>query len=129
MHNRCENIYTKITFCQVELTNAQRHSSVSPFNRMKKVEYEKECTKRKICYDGDKLEDVKAAFTEHMAGVVRVPSYRFKNPDFTFSNHYMSLFEISPAAPLHDVKGHISHVLTEIEYILEGGKYIALFEE
>ena len=91
---------------------------------MKKEDYVKECAGRNITYDGKYLSDVKDAFLSHMCGLVRVPSYRFKQPSFNFQKDYMKMYEVSPVAPLHDCKGHIQNLLDELPFILNEGEKI-----
>ena len=97
---------------------------------MRKADLENECRKRNVWYEGTLLKDVRNAFLSHMCGVVRVPSYRFKHRMFSFIREIVKLLEISPVAPLHDIKGHIQHLLAEMAHILNEGeniiKYILL---
>ena len=62
-----------------------------------------------------------------LKGVQRVPALLAFEPRSDLSRFALNRFQIMPCEPLHDLKGHISHVLTELPHHLpkEVGQQIA----
>ena len=105
----------------MEWTKPSRYAEVNPFHKMKKADYIEECRRREILYEGDDLKAATDAFKSFMAGIFRVPALRFRNRKFSFLSSGMKKYEVSPVAPLHDIKGHIKNLWTELPYILNDG--------
>ena len=56
-----------------------------------------------------------------LKGVVRVPALLLTNPTQSLSTLNLSRYEVIASEPLHDLKGHIINLITELPYILPSG--------
>ena len=75
----------------------------------------------------DQLQQVKqkkeaeAVLTDALKGVQRVPSILITNPTINPTDLHLQHCTILGSEPLHDLKGHLSNVFTELPYLLKGG--------
>lgn len=65
--------------------------------------------------------DLQYLLTETLRGVVRVPALLLTNPTQDLAAINLESYEIVASEPLHDIKGHIVHVITELPPILPTG--------
>ena len=56
-----------------------------------------------------------------LRGVARVPALLLKNPTQQLTSINLEKYEIVASEPLHDVKGHAIHLITELPNILPPG--------
>ena len=56
-----------------------------------------------------------------LSGVVRVPALLLTNPTQSLSTLNLDRYEAIASEPLHDLKGHIINLITELPYILPSG--------
>ena len=59
---------------------------------------------------------------EILKGVVRVPALLLENPTQDLTSLNLGKYEIVASEPLHDIKGHMIHLITEIPDILPTGE-------
>ncbi len=58
---------------------------------------------------------------EILRGVVRVPVLLITNPTQSLTSLNLSKYEVVASESLHDIKGHIINLITEIPHILPPG--------
>ena len=65
-------------------------------------------------------QDRKQTLKTYLHGVQRVPALLAYNPTVGLQDHSLERYSILPCEPLHDVKGHLANVLTELQYHISG---------
>ena len=65
--------------------------------------------------------DLQDLLTEALRGVARVPALLITNPTQDLAAMNLEAYEIVASEPLHDIKGHIINVITELPPILPTG--------
>lgn len=94
---------------------------LQPFN-LKVNELRMELGARGITADKKVLrEDLQRTLDETLRGVARVPALLLTNPTQDLAALNLQSYEIVACEPLHDIKGHITNVITELPYILPTG--------
>lgn len=68
---------------------------------------------------GDKKE-LESILISILKGAQRVPTLLITNPTQSISELNLSSYTILDSEPLHDLKGHLINLLTELPHILEG---------
>ena len=63
---------------------------------------------------GKTKEDTNQALKVLLKGIQRVPSLLFNNPTQPLSEINLQDYTILDCEPLHDLKGHLSHLLSEL---------------
>lgn len=83
-------------------------------------ELKDELTTRSISTDGMRKSEMEEIFDEMRAGINNVPALLQSNPEMCLSDLHLDKYEISPTEPLHDLKGHISNILDEVQKTATG---------
>ena len=67
-------------------------------------------------------QDLDTQLREMLGGVQRVPALLFGRPHQPLEEVNLERYEVCPCEPLHDVKGHIKNILTELPKHLHPGE-------
>lgn len=59
-----------------------------------------------------------ALLNDTLRGVTRVPALLLINPTQSLSSLNLGAYEVLASEPLHDIKGHIINLITELPYVL-----------
>ena len=86
--------------------------ALKPFDSLKVNELREELTARGTTMKKDMLAKM---LESTLSGVVRVPAL---NPTQSLSTLNLDRYEVIASEPLHDLKGHIINLITELPYIL-----------
>ena len=102
---------------------AGRKSLVNPFHDLTKDQLKKEVGDRWIDTfrkDGREptKEQLEQALKHHLKGIHRVPTLFYKNELRTAAAINALFYEIFACEPLHDIKGHILNLWTELKHVL-----------
>ena len=93
---------------------AQRKGGTKPLDQLRVKVLREELTIRGINTDGMRKPEMEELFDEMYAGMNNVPTLLQPNPE-SFSDLQLYKHEISPTEPLHDLKGHISNIMDEVQ--------------
>lgn len=75
---------------------------------------------RNIYHTSKTKKEVEAVLTDTLKGVQRVPSILITNPTKSPSDLHLQHYTVLGSEPLHDLKGHLSNVVTELPFVLKG---------
>ena len=64
--------------------------------------------------------ELEAVLAQSLKGAQRVPSLQITDPEQPLESLNLSEYTILDCEPLHYLKGHLKHLLTELPYILHG---------
>lgn len=93
-----------------------------PFNNLKVGELREELGARGVhIREGALKDDLQQQLTDILRGVSRVPALLLTNPTQSLSSLSLDKYEVVASEPLHDLKGHIINVITELPHILPPG--------
>ena len=94
-----------------------------PFSNLKVNELKAELTARGIHINSSMHKnDLQAILDRTLRGVTRVPALLLPNPTKSLTSLNLERYEILASEPLHDIKGHILNLITELPYILPTGE-------
>jgi hypothetical protein len=88
--------------------------------KLKKSELQEELLARghiNVDFDKKALSDTLVSILE---GAQRVPTILFSNPSQSLADLNLSEYTVLDCEPLHDLKGHLINLLTELPYVLNG---------
>ena len=91
---------------------------VRPFDGLKVNELRRELSTRRICCNTGTKKDLQKQLDETLKGVASVPALLLTNPTQNLSSLNLTKYEVVASEPLHDLKGHIVNLLTELLHIL-----------
>ena len=96
--------------------NLEKQSGVTkPFDKLKVNELRNELEARGSPMDKKaKREDLQKSLDLILRGVMRVPALLLTNPTQSLSSLNLAKYEIAASEPLHDLKGHLINLITEI---------------
>ena len=95
-----------------------------PFDGLKIGELRTELTARNMRVYGLK-DDLQTVLDETLKGIASVPAILLPNPTQSLSSLNLSKYEVVASEPLHDLKGHIINLITELPHILPPGDITA----
>ena len=67
-------------------------------------------------------ENLQKSLDQILRGVVRVPALLLTDPIASLASLNLGMYEVVASEPLHDIKGHIINLITELPYILPPGE-------
>ncbi|KAL9977624.1 hypothetical protein ACROYT_G015050 [Oculina patagonica] len=91
----------------------KRKGEIKPFKGMTVEEMQIVCMARGLS-DKEKSKQLKQTLKDHLKGVQRVPALLINDQDKSLKDINLGMYEVLPTEPLHDVKEHISNVVSEI---------------
>lgn len=97
---------------------AWKKGGPKPLGKLLVNELRQELQGHGIDTDGKLRDELDDIFDEMRSGINSLPALLKPNPENMPS--YLSLYEISPVEPLHDLKGHISNIVAELQKTLTG---------
>ncbi len=100
----------------------ERAGVLCPFDNLKVQELRTELGARGIHIDKSMLkDDLQKTLNEILRGVMRVPALLLTDPTQCLSSINLDKYEVVASEPLHDIKGHITNLITELPYVLPPG--------
>ena len=94
-----------------------------PLKHLKVGELRRELQLRSITIEkGAKKDELQRELDDILRGVARVPALLLTNPTQSLSTLNLERYEVVASEPLHDLKGHIINLITELPSILPGGE-------
>ena len=91
---------------------------VRPFKSLNTDQLQQELRARNILHTATTKADLQKELARVLAGVQRVPTLLLENPTQPLSTLNMQRYCILDCEPLHDLKGHLSHLFAELSYVL-----------
>ena len=92
--------------------------SLKPFEKLKLADLKEELRLRGQ-YNLDRCKpELQEELTTLLKGVQRVPSLLVLQPQQALSTYNLEKYTVLDCEPLHDVKGHLSNLFSEVPYIL-----------
>ena len=102
----------------------KKAGDLQPF-KLKKKELVSELKARNSYTDQDenkKKKELQTILDELLKGVSRVPALLLKNPTQQLASLNLDKYEVVASEPLHDIKGHIVNLITEIPRVIPRGE-------
>lgn len=96
-----------------------RAGAIKPFESLNSSQLQEELRARKEYDYGNTKKDRHSVLMETLQGVQRVPTLLINNPTQNLQELNLQNYNILDCEPLHDLKGHMQHVLTELPSILD----------
>lgn len=96
----------------------KRAGILRPFDNLKVNDLRTELGARGICIEGMLKDHLQKTLNETLRGVMRVPALLLTDPTQCLSS--LNLLKYA-SEPLHDIKGHIINLITELPYVLPPG--------
>lgn len=93
---------------------------LKPFDKLKKAELQEELRKRGALNVNLDKKELTSTLTAVLKGAQRVPTILISNPSQSLADLNLSQYAVLDSEPLHDLKGHLINLLTELPYVLEG---------
>lgn len=94
---------------------------IKPFDNLKVDQLRRELTARGTQDTSVKKEVLREMLDCILQGVVRVPALLLPNPTRTLTSLNLQKYEVLASEPLHDLKGHLINIITELPFILPPG--------
>ena len=96
------------------------NNTLKPLENLKIDELRQELEMRGCDTSGMLKPDMQQLLSTILKGAQRVPTLLTHNPRQSLSSLNLSQYEVMDCEPLHDFKGHASHLLTELTKLLSG---------
>ena len=93
---------------------------VVPMDNLKVPELRNELSMRGMVPGNKRKHQLEKEFDELRRGIVNVPALLQGMPEKPLSELNLQQYEISPIEPLHDLKGHLSNLIDEVEVAVTG---------
>lgn len=93
---------------------------LKPFEKLKKAELQEELRQRRVLDDTLDKQELVSTLAAMLKGAQRVPTILISNPTQSLVDLNLSQYTVLDSEPLHDLKGHLINLLTELPYVLEG---------
>lgn len=90
-----------------------------PFDSLNAQQLKDVLRSRDVLTDATTKKDPKKQLKATLTGVQRAPSLLLRNPTQPLASLHLQDYEVLPCEPLHDIKGHIEHVLEELPDLLD----------
>ena len=113
----------------IQGTYGKKPGLLKPFEKLKKAQLKEELCLRGIpnIESSDKKE-LTSLLVCILRGAQRVPTLLITNPIQPLSELNLGAYTILDSEPLHDLKGHLINLLTELPYILDGSVKTMCFD-
>ena len=95
-------------------------NTLKPFETLDTPQLQEELRKRNILHTATTKKDCSAILTGILKGVQRVATLLMSSPSQSLSSLHLENYEVLDSEPLHDLKGHLSHLFVELPFILNG---------
>ena len=93
-----------------------------PFHNLKVDELRRELRARGVHFEkGTLKDDLQLKLDDILRGVTQVSALLLTDPTQPLSSLCLDQYEVVASEPLHDLKGHIVNIITELPYILPPG--------
>ena len=97
--------------------------ALHPLQYLKVGELRRELQSRGVRFaQGTKKDELQHQLDDILRGVIRVPALLLTNPTECLSTLGLNRYEVLASEPLHDLKGHIINLITELPSILPEGE-------
>lgn len=95
-------------------------TGIKPMENLKVQELRTELEKRGQSTYRKRKPELERDFDDLRRGIVDVPALLQGVPHTPLEEISLERYEISPVEPLHDVKGHLSNLMDELQVVLTG---------
>ena len=95
--------------------------AIRPLSDLKVEQLKKELRARNTPISNEEKDELHALLEGILKGVLRVPALLLNNPKQALSSLNLQKSEVVASEPLHDLKGHIMNLLTELPHVLPTG--------
>ena len=103
-------------------TFGRQAGTVRPFHNLKVNELRRELRARGVHFEkGTLKDDLQLKLDGILRGVTQVSALLLTDPTQPLSSLCLDHYEVVASEPLHDLKGHIVNIITELPYILPPG--------
>ena len=103
---------------------AWKQRGVNPLNDLRVNQLRAELEAHEETTEGKKKPELEGIFFELRAGICNVPALLQHNMTASLSSLHLDSYEICPTEPLHDIKGHLANVISEIQHLLTGNSRV-----
>ena len=93
---------------------------LKPFEQLNAEQLQEELRARNVYHTGKTKKDLSEILKETLRGSQRVPTLLLLNPTQSLESLHLQHYTILDSEPLHDIKGHLANLFTELPYVLEG---------
>ena len=97
----------------------KKQGIVRPFDALTKEEIKDELRKRDVYTSATTKKDLQHTLHKALEGIQRVPSLLIHNPTQPLEQLNLDSYQVLDCEPLHDLKGHINNIITELPSILD----------
>ena len=101
-------------------TYSKHPGVLKPFEALKVDELCRELEARRVA-DTSMTKPILTNMLENILRVVRVPALLLTDPSRSLLSLNLDRYEVIASEPLHDLKGHIINLITELLYVLPDG--------
>ena len=92
---------------------------IKPFDSLSATQIKTEHEKRRIYTHFTTKKELAPLLQETLEGIQRVPSLLITNPTQNLEELNMQQYQVLECEPLHDIKGHICNILSELPSLLD----------
>ena len=107
-----------------ELVLAGKHGNqpgaLKPFEALNVQQLHEELRARNVYHEATTKSDLTSTLRGILCGAQRVPSLLLANPTLPLEALHLQHYTILDSEPLHDLKGHLFNLFSELPYILNG---------
>ena len=89
-------------------------TGTNPMDNLKVQQLRAELQLRGVTTEGKKKPELEKDFEDLRRGITNVPALLQGVPHMALEDFGLSLYEVAPIEPLHDIKGHLCNLLEEI---------------
>jgi len=91
---------------------------VRPFKQMTSEQLQQELRTRNVFHTHTRKSDLQQELNRVLKGVQRVPTLLLQYPSQPLGDLNLDRYTILDCEPLHDLKGHLANVLTELPFVI-----------
>lgn len=92
--------------------------AIRPFQRLNAKELQEELRARNVYHTCTTKRDLQKELARVLKGVQRVPTLLLDNPAMSLAEMQLQRYSVLDCEPLHDLKGHLANLFTEIPHII-----------
>lgn len=92
--------------------------TIRPFQRLNAKELQEKLSARNVYHTCTTKRDLQKELARVLKGVQRVPTLLLDNPAMSLADMQLQRYSVLDCEPLHDLKGHLANLFTEIPHII-----------
>lgn len=113
---RCK--YRTLADLQSAALDGKYGKQVRPFQRLNAKELQEDLRARNVHHTCRTKRDLQKELTRVLKGIQRVPTLLLDNPAISLAEMQVQRYSVLDCEPLHNLKGHLANLFTEIPCIL-----------